>query len=70
LADISGLTDEPDDAFSRRLAREAGVAPVPGSSFYSEPERGRHLVRFAFCKRLSTLEQAAEQLIRFARAGG
>jgi aminotransferase len=70
LADISALTDEPDDAFSRRLAREAGVAPVPGSSFYSEPERGRHLVRFAFCKRLSTLERAAEQLVRFARAGG
>jgi aspartate/methionine/tyrosine aminotransferase len=36
---------------------------VPGSSFYSVPERGAQQVRFAFPKRLETLERAAERLI-------
>ena len=69
LADFSALSDEPDDTFSRRLAREGGVATVPGSSFYSDPERGRSLVRFAFCKRVETLEAAARRLEAFARSG-
>ena len=69
LADFSALSEEDDDAFSRRLAREAGVAPVPGSSFFSEGGRGRDLVRFAFCKRIETLERAAERLVDFAAAG-
>jgi aminotransferase len=70
LADFSALSDENDRDFSHTLAREAGVAPVPGSSFFSEPGRGRNLVRFAFCKRTATLDEAAERLARFARAGG
>ncbi len=70
LADFSALSDEDDTSFSRRLAREGGVAPVPGSSFFSEADRGRSLVRFAFCKRLETLERAAERLRAFAAAGG
>jgi aminotransferase len=67
LAGFSSLSDEDDTTFSRRLTRDAGVAPVPGSSFFSEPGRGRALVRFAFCKRIGTLEEAAERLRRFAR---
>ena len=70
LADFSALSDEPDDVFSRRLTRDAGVAPVPGSSFYSDPELRRSLVRFAFCKRAETLEVAGERLRAFARGGG
>ena len=62
LADFSDLSDEPDDIFSRQLVRDARVSPVPGSSFYSPPELGRSLVRFAFCKRLETLEEAGERL--------
>jgi len=67
LADFSGLSDEDDTTFSKRLAREAGVAPVPGSSFFGAPERGRTLARFAFCKRMETLHEAGERLVRFAR---
>jgi aspartate/methionine/tyrosine aminotransferase len=70
LADFSGLSDEADDAFARRLARDAGVAPVPGGSFFHRPGSGRHLVRFAFCKELRTLEDAARRLRDFAGAGG
>src|SRR5581483_6152316 len=62
LADFSALSDEPDDTFARWMAREVGVAAVPGSSFYHTPELGRRLVRFAFCKRLETLERAAGRL--------
>lgn len=63
LADFSELSDLPDDEFSFWLTSEIGVAPVPGSSFYSEPQDGRHLARFAFCKTEDLLEQAAERLI-------
>ena len=39
-----------------------GVAVVPGSSFFSRPELGSHLVRFAFCKKVETLEEAGARL--------
>lgn len=62
LADFSDVSDLSDDEFARWLTREVGVAPVPGSSFFSDPERGRDLVRFAFCKTEETLERAAGRL--------
>jgi aminotransferase len=62
MADFSALSDLPDDQFARWLAAEVGVAPVPGSSFFSRPEMGRSLVRFAFCKTLDVLHAAAERL--------
>ena len=65
MADFSALSTLDDAAFSTFLARECGVAPVPGSSFYSRPEDGRKLVRFAFCKRAATLERAVDRLGRF-----
>lgn len=64
LADFSGLSDLPDGDFAVWLTREVGVAPVPGSSFYSKPELGRKLVRFAFCKTEDMLKDAAERLRR------
>ncbi len=62
MADFSQLSDLPDDAFAVWLAREGGVATVPGSSFFSDPEAGRRLVRFAFCKTIDTLEKATARL--------
>jgi hypothetical protein len=35
---------------------------VPGSSFYRVPQDGARQVRFAFCKKLETLDAAAEKL--------
>ena len=69
LADFSELSRADDHRFARLLAREAGVAPVPGSSFYSKPPGGSTHVRFAFCKRLETLHEGGERLRRFAAAG-
>jgi aminotransferase len=54
--------DQDDVAFARRLVAEVGVAAVPGSSFYTDPKRGRDKIRFAFPKRLETLRAAAERL--------
>jgi aminotransferase len=62
LADFSALSDDDDTTFAKWMTREVGVATVPGSSFYHERSLGRSLVRFAFCKRLETLERAAERL--------
>jgi len=60
-ADISGLTNESDRAFSERLTREARVTPVPLSVFYG-PGAPEHLVRFAFCKKREVLEDAGRRL--------
>ena len=40
------------------------MATVPGSSFYHNPSDGSRHVRFAFCKTLEMLEQAAERLAK------
>lgn len=69
MADISELTGMDDHAFSHWLSREVGVAPVPGSSFFHDPADGRHLVRFAFCKRSKTLREAGERLTKLGELG-
>jgi aminotransferase len=63
LADFSALSDRDDVAFAKWMASEIGVAGVPGSSFYhSGSGRGKTMIRFAFCKKQETLDQAAERL--------
>lgn len=62
MADISRLTELDDVRFVRKLITEAGVAAVPGSSFFSDPRRGSRLIRFAFCKTIDLLEAAVERL--------
>src|SRR5205085_10237912 len=64
LADFSSVSPLPDDEFSVWLTKEIGVAPVPGASFFSRPELGRRLVRFAFCKTEDLLQEAARRLAR------
>ena len=55
-----------DISFTDFLVKEVGVAPVPGSSFYNNPRDGARQVRFAFCKRDATLDEAAQRLRRLA----
>ena len=64
MTDIRDLTDE-DDVTVRDAPDPRGRASrrVPGSSFYSRPELGRTKLRFAFPKRLETLEVAAARLV-------
>ena len=62
MADVTGLGFADDVAAARYLVEVAGVATVPGSSFFSRPELGAHLLRFAFCKKPETLHEAGERL--------
>ncbi len=64
LCDISRFGFADDIAFAHWLVREVGVAGVPGSSFYSRRELGRHLIRFTFCKTEALLREAGERLKR------
>ncbi len=49
-------------AFCRSLPERCGVVAVPNEVFYARPERGRHLVRFACCKRIDVIDEAVERL--------
>ena len=65
LVDFTPIFDGDDWAFARWLTQEHGVAAIPPSAFYqADAEEGKRLARFAFCKRMETLEAAAERLTR------
>jgi len=68
MAGFSALSSLPDDEFAAWLAVKHGVAAVPGSSFYSRPELGRKLVRFAFCKTDDLLVEAGRRLAAVGHA--
>ena len=60
-----GVSD--DTALAMKLIEVTGVATVPGSSFYSAPDKGRNQVRFCYCKKTETLERAAQGLRKLAK---
>ncbi len=64
MTDIGGFGFADDMAFASHLVRDIGVAVVPGSSFYSDARDGARQVRFAFCKRPETLDEAASRLMK------
>jgi aspartate/methionine/tyrosine aminotransferase len=64
MTDISSFGFANDVEFTKYLVKEIGVAAVPGSSFYNDPRDGAQQVRFAFCKRDETLDEAARRLQR------
>jgi len=64
MTDISAFGFSDDVAFTQHLVKDIGVAAVPGSSFYNDPRDGARQVRFAFCKRDQTLDEAARRLTR------
>jgi aminotransferase len=66
MTDFTPFGGAHDVEFAEHLTRTVGVAVVPGSSFFHDPALGRHYVRFAFCKRLETLAEAARRLRRLA----
>lgn len=69
MTDIGKFAFTDDVTFTKYLVSEIGVAAVPGSSFYRDPKDGARQVRFAFCKRNETLDEAAKRLreVRSAR---
>jgi len=67
MTDCSSLGYDDDVTAARSLTETIGVASVPGSSFYKEPELGRTKLRFSFCKKLDTLRAAGERLSRLQK---
>jgi aminotransferase len=62
MADISSFGRGDDVAFVQDLVARVGIAAVPGSSFFSNPELGKDWVRFCFPKKNETLDEAARRL--------
>jgi N-succinyldiaminopimelate aminotransferase len=61
--DIRPLRSDGDGyAFCRDLPHRCGVVAIPNEVFYTDRRRGRHLVRFAFCKRFEVLDEAVSRL--------
>ena len=68
ICDIRPFGFDDDIAFANWLIRAVGVAGVPGSSFFSRPELGRHMIRFTFCKTPDVLDAAGARLLQVRSA--
>jgi len=53
-----------DVRFAKYLVEEIGVATVPGSSFYNDPNDGANQIRFTFCKKEETLAAGEQRLAK------
>ncbi|PYV51015.1 MAG: aminotransferase [Acidobacteria bacterium] len=62
MVDISEFGWKNDTAFCEWMARQVGVAAVPGSSFFHESVN--HLVRLHFAKKPETLAASGERLLK------
>jgi aminotransferase len=62
MAGIEKFGFDNDVAFARHLIEKVAVATVPASSFYREPSKGRHHVRFSFPKKIETIERGLAAL--------
>ncbi|MCB0687364.1 MAG: aminotransferase class I/II-fold pyridoxal phosphate-dependent enzyme [Saprospiraceae bacterium] len=62
LYDYSEISDKPDYQFVKDLTIQHGVAAIPMSVFYSNPDPSERLIRLCFGKTESTLLAAAERL--------
>jgi aspartate/methionine/tyrosine aminotransferase len=69
MTDISVFGFADDVEFARYLVKDIGVAAVPGSSFYKTPGAGKTKLRFCFCKKDETLQEADRRLERLVPAG-
>ncbi len=60
--DVASIGETDALTFCRSLPERCGVVAVPSSVFYRDPEPGRTLVRWAFCKRPEVLREALVRL--------
>lgn len=57
------ISEEKEKDFAIRITKEYGVATIPVAAFYQD-DVNNQVVRFCFCKKNATLEQAAERLYK------
>ena len=69
IVDTRPLGYTHDVEFAKYLVKDIGVAVVPGSSFYQDPEKGRTQIRFAFSKKNETFDEAEKRLAKLQRRG-
>ena len=69
MTDISTFGFANDVEFARYLVKDVGVAAVPGSSFYKTAGAGKTKLRFCFCKKDETLQEADRRLQKLVPAG-
>jgi aspartate/methionine/tyrosine aminotransferase len=67
LVDISPFSYPDDMHFCRWMAKEIGVAAIPGSSFFDEPVQ--NLIRLSFAKSEPVLTDAVQRLQRLKEKG-
>ncbi|MCW2604492.1 MAG: succinyldiaminopimelate aminotransferase apoenzyme [Pseudonocardiales bacterium] len=64
MSDITDLGWDDGLAFCRALPQLAGVVAIPAQVFYDDPHGpGRHLVRWAFCKKREVIAEAMSRLL-------
>lgn len=62
LVDHTSFGIENDIEFCEYMIKEVGVAAIPISGFYLNPEEAKCLVRFTFSKDEETLRSAVERM--------
>ncbi|KAL9245536.1 hypothetical protein vseg_019178 [Gypsophila vaccaria] len=62
MVDHTPFGQKDDVAFCEYLIKEVGVVAIPTSVFYLNPEEGKNLVRFTFCKDEGTLNAAVQRM--------
>ena len=62
MTDICGFGFWDDLSFGRHMIEKIGVAAVARSSFFSNSNAGATLIRFFFCEKYETLEEAGDRL--------
>lgn len=60
--DITPFGEKDAYVFCRTLPERCGVVAIPNSVFYDDPDAGRSLVRFTFCKKDDVLHEATSRL--------
>lgn len=60
--DVSSLGWADSMAFCQALPERAGVVAIPAQVFYDDPDAGRHLVRWAFCKERDVIAEGVARL--------
>jgi methionine aminotransferase len=64
LYSYSGISNDSEIDFAKKLTEKAKVATIPVSAFYQK-EKNNQVLRFCFAKKETTLEEVVNRLINF-----
>jgi aspartate/methionine/tyrosine aminotransferase len=67
MADHAAMGYGDDRAFVQHLIEHVGVAAIPPTAFYGNRHLGASLVRFAFCKKQETVDEAIHRLSKLSK---